>query len=142
MENVGFKTWFKVSGVAVVSIIGMVMLGMWGYPRYVVYEQTQAGMGKLAEAQSSRQIAVLEAEAKRESAAKLAEAEVARAKGVAEANRIIGDSLKGNEVYLHYLWIHGLQESKNEIIYVPTEANMPILEAGKRPQMNASGQSR
>ena len=54
------------------------------------------------------------------------------AKGTAEANRIIGDSLKNNEAYLRYLWIHNLEEGKNEVIYIPTEAGMPILEAGKR----------
>jgi len=66
-----------------------------------------------------------------ESAKSLAQAEVERAKGVAEANEIIGESLKGNESYLHYLWIMGLQDGSSEVIYIPTEANMPILEAGR-----------
>lgn len=62
----------------------------------------------------------------------LAEAEIERAKGVAEANRIIGESLKGNEAYLRYLWIQGLQEgSTPQVVYVPTEAGLPILEAGR-----------
>jgi len=53
---------------------------------------------------------------------------------VAKANKIIGDSLKDNESYLRYLWINGLSEKDNNtVIYVPTEANLPILEAGKRP---------
>jgi hypothetical protein len=34
--------------------------------------------------------------------------------------------------YLHYLWIHNLAETRNEVIYIPTEANLPILEAGRR----------
>ena len=72
--------------------------------------------------------------AKKESAQLLADAEVTRAEGVAKANKIIGDSLKGNESYLRYLWINGLSEKDNNtVIYVPTEANLPILEAGKRP---------
>jgi hypothetical protein len=58
---------------------------------------------------------------------------IARAHGVAEANKIIGNSLKGNEAYLRYLWIHNLAESKGDVIYVPTEAGLPILEAGRRP---------
>lgn len=119
------------AGVALALIVGFVVLAMWGCPRYDVYEKQQAGMAKLAEAESSRRIAVLEAEAKKDSAVRLAEAEVLRARGVAEANEIIGKSLQGNEVYLHYLWINGLHEGKNEIIYVPTEANLPILEAGR-----------
>lgn len=71
-----------------------------------------------------------EAKAKMESASLLADAEVARAKGVAAANKIIGESLKGNEAYLRYLWIQNLETSKEaQVIYVPTEANMPIMEA-------------
>ena len=65
-------------------------------------------------------------------AAKLkAQSEIERAKGVAEANKIIGNSLKGNESYLRYLWIQNI-DNPNETIYVPTEAGLPILEAGKR----------
>ena len=56
---------------------------------------------------------------------------VERAKGVAEANKIIGESLNGNEAYLHYLWLHGLETGNNDVIYVPTEANLPIMEAGR-----------
>jgi hypothetical protein len=54
-----------------------------------------------------------------------------RAEGVAKANKIIGDSLKENEAYLRYLWISEMKETKDQIIYIPTEANLPILEAGR-----------
>jgi hypothetical protein len=57
---------------------------------------------------------------------------VLKAEGVAKANKIIGDSLKGNESYLRYLWIEKMTETGKEVIYVPTEAGLPILEAGKR----------
>jgi hypothetical protein len=33
------------------------------------------------------------------------------------------------------LWIQGLQDKDNNTIYVPTEAGLPILEAGKRQDM-------
>lgn len=92
-----------------------------------------AGQAELRQAESNRQIQTLEARAKQESAGALAEAEVARAKGVAQANKIIGDSLKNNEGYLRYLWVQSLQEGGNDVIYIPTEANIPILEAGRRP---------
>lgn len=106
--------------------------GCWAYPHYNVYEQEMAGKARLAEAESSRRITVLEAQAKLDSAAKLADVEIARARGIAEANRIIGDSLRGNEEYLRYLWIEGLKDGKSETIYVPTEAGLPILEASRR----------
>lgn len=114
-----------------IGAVGLICLCLWGRPHYQVYEQTLHGKAKLAEAESSRQIATQEAHAKLESSKMLAQAEVERARGVAQANEIIGKSLEGNEAYLRYLWIQGLQEGKNEVIYVPTEANLPILEAGR-----------
>lgn len=116
---------------------GAIGVGCWGYPQYNVYSQEMDGKAKLAEAESSRQIAVLEAKAKMEAASMLATVEVERAKGVAEANQIIGDSLKGNESYLRYLWIQGLQDGSSEVIYIPTEANLPLLEARNRPPKDA-----
>lgn len=116
--------------VLVVSIIGG---GLWGCPRYQVYSSRLSGEAELAQAQYTRQVAVLEANAKMDSAKLLADAEVQRAIGVAKANKIIGDSLKGNEGYLRYLWIQNLENQKKaQVIYVPTEAGLPILEAGKR----------
>lgn len=110
----------------------LVVLSMGGCPYYNVWQQDLAGKAALARATQDRQIAVLEALAKKEAASNLADAEIERAKGVAKANQIIGDSLRNNEEYLRYLWIDGLQQNKSQVIYVPTEANLPILEAGKR----------
>lgn len=107
-------------------------VGMYGCPRYGVYQQRLEGQAILAHAQASREVAVAEAKAKMESASLLADAEVVRAGGVAKANKIIGDSLKGNEVYLRYLWVNNLAETKDEVIYIPTETGLPILEAGRR----------
>ncbi len=107
----------------------VILIGMSGCPRYRVWQREMRGKADLREAEWNRQITVREAEAKKEAATQLAMAEVARAKGVAEANAIIGESLKDNEVYLRYLWIQGLQDGSSEIIYIPTEANLPILEA-------------
>lgn len=98
-----------------------------------VWNAETAGEAELAQARQNRQIATLEAEAKLESAKLLAQAEVERAKGVAEANRIVADGLGGPEGYLRYLYIENLSQSQGKIIYVPTEAGLPILEAGKRP---------
>ena len=104
---------------------------MWGCPQYNVYSSRMDGEAKLAHAQSSKEVAVAEAKAKMESAKMLADAEVTRAEGVAKANKIIGDSLKGNEAYLRYLWVNNLENGHNRVIYIPTEAGMPILEANR-----------
>jgi len=127
----GFRAIFGVSFVLFV-ILGVVTLGMWGCPNYAVYQQRLEGEAELAKANYSKQVAVQEAQAKMGAAEMLAKAEVSRAIGVAQANKIIGDSLKGNESYLRYLWIQNLENGKNQVIYVPTEAGLPILEAGKR----------
>lgn len=105
---------------------------LWGCPQYRVYQQDMEGEAELKRAEQNRQIAVNEAKAKLEAAKMLADAEVERAKGVAAANEIIGKSLRENEAYLRYLWIQGMQDGSSEVIYVPTEANLPILEAGQR----------
>lgn len=99
-------------------------------PYVNVWSQRQRGKAELAHAEYSRQIATCEALAKKESAKALAEAEVIRAEGVSKANRIIGDSLKGNESYLRYLWIDNMSSSQDKtIVYIPTEASLPVLEA-------------
>jgi regulator of protease activity HflC (stomatin/prohibitin superfamily) len=101
------------------------------FPVYGVWQQKLAGQGILAHAQASREVAVAEAKAKFESSTLLAKAEVERAKGVAQANKIIGESLKQNEDYLRYLWITDVAGTNVDktVVYVPTEANLPILEA-------------
>lgn len=97
-----------------------------------VWNAETAGEAELAQASQNRKIAVLEAQAALDSAKLKAEAEIERAKGLAEANRIVADSLGGPEGYLRYLYIQNLEESRGQIIYVPTEGGLPILEAGRR----------
>ena len=100
-----------------------------------VWNAETAGEAELAQATQNRKIKVLEAQAKMGSAALEANAEIARAKGLAEANRIVANSLGGPEGYLRYLYIQNLEQSKGQIIYVPTEGGLPILEAGRlQPQ--------
>ena len=112
------------------ALIFTVGLGMWGCPTYNVYSAEMNGKAELAQAEQNRQIQIAQSKAKAEAAEFEANAEVTRAEGVAKANKIIGDSLKGNEDYLSYLWVNNIENNKNEtVVYVPTEANMPILEA-------------
>ncbi len=117
---------------ALVLLVGVIGGGCWTYPHYRVYEQTLEGEAQLKKAEYEKRIAVQVAQATKDSAVLLAEAEVSRAEGVAKANKIIGSSLRDNEEYLRYLWIHSLQDGKSEVIYVPTEANLPILESTRR----------
>lgn len=116
----------------IVFMIGGIFVGIGAiYNHYNVWASGMQGKAELQQADWNRQIAVREAQAKQEAAISLAQAEVERAKGVAQANKIIGDSLRNNEDYLRYLWIDNLQNGKNQVIYVPTETNLPILEASR-----------
>src|SRR5438046_10348308 len=120
------RTIFKILlGVAVLVVIGLA-----GCPTYRVYTQKMEGQAILAHAQSSREVAVAEAKAKMESASLLAEAEVKRAEGVAKANQIIGESLKNNDAYLRYLWMTEVagRDVDKTAVYIPTEANIPLME--------------
>lgn len=102
------------------------------YPPISIWVAENEGKAELAKADFSKQVAVQTAKAAEESATYLANAEVKRAEGVAKANAIIGTSLKDNEAYLKWLYIEGLKERNGiETIYVPTEAGLPILEAGR-----------
>lgn len=119
-------------GFGIVLFLIVITCGMYGCPQYHVWEQGLSGEAELKKAEWNRQISIKEAQAKLESSKSLAQAEIERAKGVAEANRIIGKSLENNEGYLHYLWIHNLETTTNQIIYIPTETGFPLLEAGRR----------
>lgn len=105
-------------------------------PSYNVYEKRMNGIAALQEAESSRQIAVLEAKAKRESATELASAEVIRAQGAAQANHILQNSMGGPDNYLRYLQIQALEDTKAQLIYVPTEAGLPVTEAVRHQQQS------
>jgi biopolymer transport protein ExbB/TolQ len=137
-EPKGFNIFLAILGLLVVIIV----VWMSVVPNYRIYKQNKQGEANLRQQEWEKKILVEQAKAQNESATlqaeatikqetAKAEAEVIRAKGVAEANRIISDSLKGNEAYLRYLWIDKLADNPN-VIYVPTEAGLPILEAGRR----------
>lgn len=119
-------TAISVTFLGVLLIGGLIILSMWGCPQYNVYQQKMEGQAVLAHAQSSREVAVAEAKAKMESSTLLAEADTIRAHGIARSNQIIGQSL--SDAYLHWFWIDNIDKSNN-VIYVPTETNLPILEA-------------
>lgn len=123
MKNNDAKFFTLLGLVIVLSFAGLAF----GLPQYGVYSKSLSGKAQLQEAEFTRQVAVLEARAKLDSAKELAQAEVERAKGVAEANKIIGDSLKGNPSYLQYLWITQGEEKTNRTVYmIPSNGGAPV----------------
>jgi regulator of protease activity HflC (stomatin/prohibitin superfamily) len=118
-------------------VVILICLGLAGCPQYGVYQQRLAGEADLAKAEFTKRIAVTTAQAKLDAAKLEAQTDVVRAEGIANANKIVADSLGGPEGYLRWKYIEMLEHSEksgHDVIYVPTEAGLPILEAGKRKQ--------
>ena len=126
--------WIAVISAFVVFILVLTIVLAAFPPIYNVWSREMSGKATLREAQWNRQVTIEEAKANLESEKLNALSEIERAKGVSEANAIIGESLKNNEAYLRYLWVKGLTDGSSEVIYVPTEANLPLLEATRKIQ--------
>lgn len=116
-----------------ITVIG-ICFGIWfGWKNLQVWSAEMNGRAVLAEAEYSRQTRVEEARAKAEAAELEGRAELVRAEFSAQANAALSEGLGGPEAYLRYLYIRMLEESDSagQIIYIPTEAGMPVLEAGR-----------
>lgn len=85
------------------------------------------GRSMLLEAESSKKVSIETAKANLESAKLNAEADKIRAAGIAEANKIIGQSLQNNKAYLEWLWIDNIEKNPNAVFYIPTENKVPIF---------------
>lgn len=120
----------------IIGGILVLIIGLAGCPPYNVWTRTLAGKAALRQAEWDRKILIQEAQAKEVAAKSWARAEVERAKGAQEANEILKTSLGGVEGYLRWLFIEKLDNIKRgQIIYLPTEAGIPLLEAGKRKDL-------
>ena len=104
-------------------------------PWYNVWQQEMSGKAEFAKAEQNRKIKIEEAKANLEAEKLNAQAEIERAKGAAEAIRIENGSL--TPTYIQYLWVRQ-QSNLNDktVVYIPTEGNLPILEA-TRPVLEA-----
>lgn len=109
--------------------VGFIAFLFWVYPTYRVWQREMSGKAELAEAQWNRQIQIEEAQANLESEKLNAQSEVERAKGMAEAIRIEGGSL--TKEYIQYLWVRQNTFNDKTTIYIPTEGNLPVLEANR-----------
>jgi carbonic anhydrase len=118
-----------------VVLIVVLIVGMFGcgaaYKSYNRYQKRADSKNNLWKAQYDKKIQVQDAQGKKLAASLLADVEVARAVGVAQANKIIAHSITPE--YLRYYYIQTLAGHPGHVVYIPTEAGLPILEAGKRP---------
>jgi len=119
----------KITIVVIVSILVFIAGLMVIIPKYNVWAAEMRGRAEFSRAEQNKQILVIEAEAQLEVERLNAQMEVERARGVAEAMEIITEYI--NQPYLMWRFINMLQLTENQVIYIPTEGNMPILEAGR-----------
>lgn len=115
----------------VITVATVVTLMCAVIPRYKVWSSGKRGEAEYMRAEQNRRIKIEEAKANLEAEKLNAQAEVERAKGAAEAIRIENGSI--TPTYIQYLWVRQQNtNTNNKIIYIPTEAGLPILEAGKQ----------
>lgn len=120
-------------GGIVLLIVAMAFIRPW----YNVWSQEMEGKAEFAKAEQNRKIKIEEAKANLEAEKLNAQAEIERAKGAAEAIRIENGSI--TPTYIQYLWVRQQSELNNKtVIYIPTETNLPILEAS-RPLVQQMG---
>lgn len=117
---------------AIISLVFLLVIGsiggcMYTYPKYKVYKREMDGKAQFKEAEQNRLIQIEEAKANLEAQKLNAQAEIERAKGMAKAIEVENGKL--TELYIKYLWVRNVDKMDGEKIYIPTEANLPILEA-------------
>jgi len=102
-----------------------------GYPRWKVWAAHQDGLADLAAAKNEQQIQIAQAQSRLDAAYLNKQAAIVEAEAVAAQVNAIGTELKNHDLYLRWQWIKMMEDGKHgaDVIYVPTEANLPILEA-------------
>lgn len=119
--------WFSFG--VVIFVITCVVAGffLWAVPTYKVWQRGLDGEAELRRAEQTKKITIEIARAEEEAA-------TLRANAIA----IMGEAAQKYPEYRQQEFMSAFGEALREgtisqIIYVPTEANMPIMEAGKRP---------
>ncbi len=122
------RPWVS-TGAAIVGVVTVVLVTaalMIGLPIYNVWTQGLGGQASLARAEQEKLILIEQAKA-----------EVEAAKYRSEAIKTVGQAAKDFPEYRLQEFIGAFAEAMTnadiqKIIYVPTEANIPITEAGRR----------
>lgn len=125
------KTIIKGAIIGFVVLIVLILSCMFGIPKYNVWKQEMKGKAELAQAEQNRKIKIAEAEANLEAEKLNGEAEFVRAQFAGKAIEEVNGKL--SPVYIQYLWVSQQANSKiDKIVYIPTEASIPILEARQK----------
>lgn len=106
-------------------ILGLILIGLLWVPIVGPWTQERKGLANLRQAEQERRIQVEQAQAELDSAGK-----------IAEAIAVVGQAAQDFPEYREQQFIGAFAEAltncnNNSIIYVPTEANIPVMEAGR-----------
>lgn len=109
------------------AVIGVALLGglLWGIPQYKVYSYEMRGTAILAQADQERQVLISKAKAEKEAATLQA-----------EAIAIVGKAYAEFPEYRKAMYMEAMAEAVQngnirQMMYIPTEAGIPITEAGR-----------
>lgn len=125
--------WWVFFGVSfMVTTLGFIVLPLWN-----VWASRLGGQAKLQEANNEQKIQIATAQARLDAAEINKKAAIIEAEAVAQQIEKIGKNLKTHDLYLKWQWIKMMEtRPDSSVIYVPTEANIPILEAGRTRSLN------
>ena len=119
--------WFWTKRIGLVCL-ALLIASIAGCPPYRVWNSDMTGRAKLAESENARKVLIEQARAEQEAA-----------KMRAEAIAIVGKAAKEYPEYRQQEFLGAFAEALKEgnisqIMYVPTEANIPITEASRLGQ--------
>lgn len=126
----GWILWTLGSIVTLITFWSLV-----GYPKWNVWASHQRGLADLQQAKNEQQIQIAQAQSRLDAAQLNKQAAIIEAEAVAAQIKEIGSELQQHDLFLRWQWIKMMEDhdSDTKTIYIPTEANLPILEARRKP---------
>lgn len=129
MDEYGWIIWI------VGGVFGLISFWtLFGYPKWNVWASHQKGLADLQQAKNEQQIQIAQAQSRLDAAQLNKQAAIIEASAVAAQIKEIGTELNEHDLFLRWQWIKMMedQDSDTKTIYIPTEANLPILEARRK----------
>jgi hypothetical protein len=117
---------------AVAIVVALVLWALLGYPIWNVWASHKSGQADLQQARNEQQIQIAQAQSRLDAAELNKKAAIIEAEAVSAQVKEIGTQLTEHSLFLRWQWIKMMEDRDGETIYVPTEANLPILEATRR----------
>lgn len=123
--------------IGILMLIGVLFLGGWGLVHFKLWAVEYTGKAREISAMYEGKAILAEAQHAKMARIEAAKAEKESAQLTADAISIVGEAAKKYPEYRKQEFMMAFGEALREgnieqIMYIPTEANLPITEAGKR----------